>query len=201
MQREGPGKKTPGDEPTASRDQGVMENYQVGCPDELAIVVTGKSGFTTRKIVGPDGRIELGKYGNPRVEGRSPDQIAALLAADLDVTQGSIQVRVSEYRSRQLFLFGPKAGWQQSLPYRGQETVLELLQRADALSPGKDTGDVYVVRAHIAEGGRPEVFHVDLKAILGRHDQNTNLAAAAQRPNLRQVDPHAPREENLSRGA
>ncbi len=160
---------------TSTSDREVAESYQVGCPDELTIEVRGKAGFPTRKVVGPDGRIELGNYGKPRVEGRSPAQIAELLAADLAVPREMVRVRVVEYSSHQLFLFGPIAGKQQSFPYKGQETLLDFLQRTSALPPDKHSGDVYVVRAHVVEDGRPEVFHIDLTAITEHHDQKTNL--------------------------
>ncbi len=94
---------------------------------------------------------------------------------NLDLPQELVRVRVSEYSSRQLFLFGPIAGKQQSFPYRGQETVLDFLQRGGVLATDKQPAEVYVVRAHIAEDGRPEVFHIDLKVMADRHDQKTNL--------------------------
>jgi protein involved in polysaccharide export with SLBB domain len=167
--------KSSGVSKPANSDREIAESYQVGCPDELTIEVSGKAGFTTRKMVGPDGRIELGNYGKPRVEGRSPAQIAELLAADLAVPRDMVRVRVAEYSSRQLFLFGPIAGKQQSFPYKGQETVLEFLQRTSAFPPDKHPADVYVVRAHIVEDGRPEVFHIDLTAITDHHDLKTNV--------------------------
>jgi len=34
---------------------------------------------------------------------------------------------------------------------------------------------VQIVRSHVAEGKAPEVFHVDLAAILNKHDLQTNI--------------------------
>ena len=48
-------------------------------------------------------------------------------------------------------------------------SALAALRRAAA------PDDVYVIRTRIAEGHRPEVFRVDLHAIVLKHDQHTNL--------------------------
>jgi protein involved in polysaccharide export with SLBB domain len=163
------------DRDVTTRNRGVADNYQVGCPDILAIEVAGRSILKTRQMVGVDGRVDLGDHGKPRVEGRTPVQIAELIAGQVGVAPGCVKVQVAEYRSQQLFLFGQVVGWQRSVAYRGQETVADLLQRVGAITPGAGPQDVYVVRAHIAEGDRPEVFHVDLQAIVVNHDQKTNL--------------------------
>ena len=61
------------------------------------------------------------------------------------------------------------------MPYQGPETVLDLLQRVGGLSPSAAPTDVQVVRAHVADGKTPEVFHVDLAAIVVKHDQQSNV--------------------------
>jgi protein involved in polysaccharide export with SLBB domain len=167
-------KKAPSDPHAATRSQDVMEAYQVGCPDVLEIGVAGAPAVKTRRTVGVDGRIDLGEYGKPRVDGRTPVEIAGLVAEHIGVVPGAVQVRIAEYRSQQLFLFGQAVGWQRSVSYVGQETVLDFLRRVGVMSRAEPR-DVYVVRAHIAEAGRPEVYHVDLNAMLTRHDQKTNL--------------------------
>ena len=161
------------DREAAVRTRGVEEHYQVGCPDRLEIVVTDR--LRIQATVGADGRIDLGDYGQPRVEGRSTLQIAALVAEDLGIETGAVHVKVLDYRSQQLFLFGQVVGWQCSVPYHGQETVLDLLQRVGGINPGAEPHDVYIVRSHLTEGGRPEICHVDLHAILVDHNQKTNL--------------------------
>jgi protein involved in polysaccharide export with SLBB domain len=164
-----------GEQERAARNHGVVEHYQIGCLDVLAIEATGRPPLKIRQMVGPDGRIDLGEYGKPRVEGHSPIEVAALLSGELGINQGAVHVRVAAYRSQQLFVFGPGAGWQRSVPYQGQETVLDALQRVGSLASNAEPADVYVVRPHIADGSRPEVFHVNLHAIIVKHDPKTNL--------------------------
>lgn len=163
------------DRESAKRNESVADHYQVGCPDVLTIELAHAPGVKIRQVVGADGRIELNPKVRPRVEGRSPEEIVDMLAAELGVSPEAIDVRVAEYRSRQLFLFGEVVGWQRSVPYIGQETVLDLLRRVGGITPGAQPSDVYVVRPHIDEGGRPEVFHIDLENIVAKHKQATNL--------------------------
>jgi protein involved in polysaccharide export with SLBB domain len=159
----------------ATRNEGVAEMYLVGCPDVLDLAIAGRSELTGLRPVGPDGCIDLGAYGRPRVEGQSVAAIARLVAEQADVPSSWVQVRVAEYNSQQVYLIGQVVGLQRAVPYRGQETVLDLLQRVGGVTPGAAPGDVYVVRSRVADGQQPEVFHVDLQAIVRQRDQSTNV--------------------------
>ena len=118
------------------------------------------------KPVGPDGRIEVGDAGRVRVEGLSAAEAAHQVADELGVAAERVAVRIVDYRSQQVYLVGEVTGLQRAVPYRGPETVLDLLQRTGGITPGASVGEVYVLRAQVAEGKPPEVYHVDLKAIL-----------------------------------
>jgi hypothetical protein len=61
------------------------------------------------------------------------------------------------------------------VPYVGPETVTELLQRAGGLTAGAEAGDVQVVRSHVADGKAPEVFTIDLRAIIIDKDPHSNV--------------------------
>jgi protein involved in polysaccharide export with SLBB domain len=126
-------------------------------------------------MIGPDGRISLGAAGRLRVEGQPITEVTHRVAEFLGVPEGWVGVRVAEYNSQQIFLSGQVVGLQRAVPYQGPETILDLLRRAGGLTPGAAPEDVYVVRARIGEGRQPEVFRVDLKAILFRHDGRTNI--------------------------
>ncbi len=162
------------DKLAAQRIAGVAEHYRVGCPDVLEVAVAGRPEFGGHYIVEPDGRINLGRYGRIRIQDRVLAEIDGQLAAAVGVHPPQVRVRVVEYRSQQLVLIGQVVGWQRTVPYQGQETVLDLLQRAGGITPGAAPRDVYVVRSHLGEG-RPEVFHVDLDAIVLRKDDATNV--------------------------
>lgn len=160
------------DKHTTSRHDGVAEQYRVACPDVLEIRLDGS---TRRCPIEADGRVDLGTLGRVRVEGKNLQEVAEVVARAADHPPSALQVRVLEYRSRVLLLFGQVVGWQRTVPYQGQETVLDVLQRVGGITVGAAPEDVHVVRTHIGDGKRPEIFHVDLQAIVMKKDESTNI--------------------------
>jgi protein involved in polysaccharide export with SLBB domain len=146
--------------------------YCVHCPDVLEVTAPGWSGQET---VGPDGRVRVGATAGVRVEGQTPPEVARHIAEALRVDVAAVQVHVAAFNSQRIYVHGEVTGLQRVIPYQGPETVLDLLQRVGGIAPGAAPGDIRVVRERIAEGRSEEVFHVDLDAILHRHDQSTNV--------------------------
>jgi protein involved in polysaccharide export with SLBB domain len=149
--------------------------YAVHCPDVLELNVVGQPEWDGPRRIGPDGFIGLGDAGPLRVDGLRPADVAAAVAECAGVPAGHVHVRVAAFNSQQVYVFGEVAGSQRAVAYQGPETVLDLLQRAGGLSPAAAPADVQVVRAHVADGKTPEVFHVDLAAIVLKHDQHSNV--------------------------
>lgn len=150
--------------------------YMVGCPDVLEVRIDARPDLGGTLEVGPDGCIGLGSLGRLRVEGKTTAAIEQLLATELLVPPAQVRVRVTAFQSQQVYLTGQVAGLQRVVPYCGPETVLEMLQRVGGVTPGAAPEDVYVVRGRVAEGKPPEVFHVDLRGVVLRHDRSTNVA-------------------------
>jgi protein involved in polysaccharide export with SLBB domain len=157
------------------RRENVAEAYIVNCPDVLDVAVNAHPELTGQHEIGPDGRIDLGARGRLSVEGRTVADVAALLAQAAGVSPSGVHVRVAEYRSQQLYLIGQVAGLQRVVPYRGPETVVDLLHRTGGITPGAAPDNVHVNRSRIFEGKPPEVIPIDLQAILLRHDARTNV--------------------------
>jgi protein involved in polysaccharide export with SLBB domain len=150
-------------------------SYTIACPDVLELAVGPRPDLTGRTAVEPDGTVPVGPIGRLRVEGLNADEAAEQLASALHLSRGEVQIRVVEYASRQVFLCGPQAGHEKAVPYQGPETVVTFLRRTGGLSRDAEPGSVHVVRSNVAAGRRPEVFPVDLKAILTRHDEATDV--------------------------
>jgi protein involved in polysaccharide export with SLBB domain len=163
------------DKGTSGRNEGTVDHYLVGCPDVLEVTIPNRPELSGRFTIGPDGRIEMERLGRPRVEGHTAPQIARLLADQARITRYLVQVRVADYQSQEVYLFGQVSGLQRAVPYEGPETVLDLLQRTGGITPGAAPADIFVIRSRVAEGRRPEVFHVDLRAIVLNHDDRTNV--------------------------
>ena len=125
--------------------------------------------------VGADGRIPLADGDRVRADGRTAGEIAEAAAKHLGLPPEQVQVEVVGYNSQQIYLFGEVTGLQRAVPYGGPETVVDLLQRVGGVGPGAAVSDVQVLRSHVADGSSPELFQVDLNAILFKNDQQTNV--------------------------
>jgi protein involved in polysaccharide export with SLBB domain len=158
-----------------TRNEGVAGQYAVRCPDVLDVRVEGRPDLGGRAAVGPDGRLDMDGLGRPRVEGQTTAEVAGTVASAVGVPPESVRVRIAEYNSQQIYLFGEVIGLHRAVPYQGPETVLDLLQRVGGITPEAAPGDVHVIRAHVVDGHDPEVFHIDLRAIAVKKDQSTNL--------------------------
>jgi len=159
----------------AGPEPGVAGRYVVRCPDVLQVHVEGRPDWDGPCPVGADGRIGLGEAGRLRASGFTPPALAATVAQLAHVPPEAVQVRVAQYNSQQLYVFGEVNGLQRAVPFEGPETVVSLLQRVGGLTPGAAPGDIQVVRPHVADGKPPEVFQVDLEAILLNHQPQTDL--------------------------
>jgi protein involved in polysaccharide export with SLBB domain len=157
------------------RNEGVAEQYLVRCPDVLEIAVDSRPDLQGRAAIDAEGRLDLANLGRPRVEGQTAADVAQSVAAAVEVPTETVHVRIVEYNSQQIYLFGEVLGLHRAVAYQGPETVLDLLQRVGGITPGAAEGDVHVIRSHVADGHDPQVFHVDLRAITVRKDQSTNV--------------------------
>jgi protein involved in polysaccharide export with SLBB domain len=153
----------------------IASSYRSRCPDLLEVHVSGLPRYSGPHRIGPNGRIDLGEAGQPQVEGETVPEITRTVAESVGVPPEQVRIRVVEHNSQYLYLFGEVAGSQRAVPYQGPETVMDLLQRVGGLQRGASIGDVTVIRPHVAEGKTPEVFHIDLTAIVLRHDPETNI--------------------------
>jgi protein involved in polysaccharide export with SLBB domain len=157
------------------RNEGVVEQYRVACPDALDLTVDLRPELTGQRVIATDGCIALGPLGRLRVEGRTVAEVADRVAEEAELRPDRVRVRLADFKSQQIYLFGPGAGVQRTVAYQGPETVLDLLQRTGGIAPGAAPGEVYVVRPHVADGKPPEVFHIQLQAIVRSQDERTNL--------------------------
>jgi protein involved in polysaccharide export with SLBB domain len=161
--------------PPAAHLLQVASLYRARCPDLLQVDIPSLPHYGGEQRIGPDGRIDLDDAGRPLVDGKTTPEIARTVAESVGLSPEQVRVVVVEYNSQHLYLFGEVAGSQRAVPYQGPETVLDLLHRAGGIQESASVGDVTVIRPHIAEGKTPEVFHIDLSAIVLHNDPETNI--------------------------
>jgi protein involved in polysaccharide export with SLBB domain len=157
------------------RNREIPGHYLVQCPDVLELHVAHHAELDGQRPVGPDGRVDLGRLGQLRVEGQTLPEVSRHIAEVVGVEQGEVVVKIADYRSQFVYVYGQVKGLQRAVAYRGQETVLDLLQRVGGITPDGASNEVYVVRPHIEESKPPEVYKIDLRAIVNQDDQRTNV--------------------------
>jgi len=149
-------------------------NYPVVFPDVVELDVAGKPECSGRRLVYPDGRIDLGPHGAVFAEGCTAAEISRRVAAAAGISDQSVHCRVAQARSRFVYVVGPGGDRPQAVPYTGPEHVVETLHRAGGFSPDAPLADVRVVRRNVARGTPAETFHVDLAAVR-KGDGRTNI--------------------------
>src|SRR5262249_10113679 len=146
----------------------LAELYVVRFPDLLKVQIEGHPSLSGEQAVNVEGKIEFTPGDSIRAEGKTTPAIARLIADHFNQPADNVQVSVSGFNSQSLFLQGEVKGEARAVPYVGAETVLDMLQRVGGITSGAAPTDIQVVRAHVAEGRPPEVFTVDLDAILNK---------------------------------
>lgn len=165
----------PRDKAAAAASPSPDAAYRIGCPDVLEVSFADFPEWDVLASVDLDGRLPLEKPAGPRVEGRTLGEVRDELAALANVHPDRVTVRLAAPRSSRVFLHGPIRGHTRVIPYQGPEPVIDFLKRVGGLPPGSKLNQVYVVRPNVAAGTRPEVFQVDVPAVLTDLDPTTNL--------------------------
>lgn len=160
--------------PIAQADE-TAPSYTLACPDAIDIAFVNRPQLSGRYSIEPDGSVIVGELGRIAVSGGTAADTAEKLAGVAGEPRDAVHVTVAEHRSRLLFLTGPGAESERAVPYQGAETVVDLLRRTGGLSAQAKPDEVHVIRPHVAAGRRPEVFDVDLEAILITGDATTNV--------------------------
>lgn len=161
--------------PPLPQSRRLAAAYRARCPDVLQVDIDGLPHYGGARRIGVDGRIDLGDAGKPQVDGQTTEEIVRTVAETVGVSPEHVRVTVANYDSQYLYLYGQTEGMQRAVPYRGPETVLELLQRLGGLRAGTTQHEIQVIRPHVADGKTPEVFTVHLDAIVLRNDPETNV--------------------------
>jgi polysaccharide export outer membrane protein len=149
--------------------------YRVGCPDVLEVSFADFPGWDALASVDLDGRLPLQSPGKLRAEGRTLKDIRDELARTAGVAPDRVEVRLAAPRSSRVYVHGPIRGRTRVIPYQGPEPVIDFLARVGGLPPGSKLNQVYIVRPNVAAGEKPQVFRVDVPAVLSDNNPTTNI--------------------------
>lgn len=166
----------PRDPQTAAETPAPDAAYRIGCPDVLNVSFADVPSWNVLAAVDLDGRLPLQSPGSVRAEGRTLREIQDDIAQLAGVPPERVAVHLAAPRSSRVFVHGPIRGRTRVVPYQGPEPVIDFLSRIGGLPPGSKLNQVYIVRPNVAAGGKPEVFQVNVPAVLIDGNTSTNVA-------------------------
>lgn len=149
--------------------------YTLACPDAIDVIFANRPRLSGRYAIEADGAVAIAEIGRVVVAGATADEAEIRLAEAANEPRPTVRATVAEHNSRLIFLVGPGADEERAVAYRGAEPVVEFLRRTGGLVAQAQPNEVHVIRPHVAAGRRPEVFDVDLEAILIQNDPQTNV--------------------------
>jgi protein involved in polysaccharide export with SLBB domain len=158
-----------------SAEAAQIEAYTIRPPDVVHLTAVDRPEWTGNYEVQPHGCIVLPGVGGVRVTGLTAADVAQAVNQAGGGKLGRIDVRVVEHRSQEIYLYGEVQGAQRAIAYQGPETVVGLLRRIGGITPDAAPKQVRVIRNLGLESTEPQVFHVDLQAILLENDPRTNV--------------------------
>jgi polysaccharide export outer membrane protein len=164
-----------GPEAPVTREQTAEEAYRVGFPDVLEIAIPRRPDCSGTFSVTPEGCISIAALGNPRIEGETSGAIARKLSEMTGLPSAEVRCQVRQHASSFVYVYGPVNGPERAVSYHGPESVVSLLRRMGGVQPGAKLKDIHVVRGNVISGQPPQVFNVDLEAILLKKDPKTNV--------------------------
>jgi polysaccharide biosynthesis/export protein len=148
--------------------------YVLGSGDIVTVTVWGHPELSGKRVVGPDGEIQLPFVGSFRVAGYNADDAGGKLTSALreDYLNTAASVTIDSYNSNQVIVLGHVAR-QGVLTFAGNPTLLEALAMAGA-APGKDDQSGMPTRCAIVRG-RDRMMWVDLRPLMKGTDVSLNI--------------------------
>jgi polysaccharide export outer membrane protein len=150
--------------------------YKIGPLDTLNVVVWRNPDLSTTLTVRPDGKISTPLVEDTVAAGRTPTELARDIEKSLGkfIRDPVVTVVVGGFQgtfSQQIRIVG-EAAKPQSVPYRQDMTILDVMIQAGGLTDFADGNGAVLVRG--LEGGKQ--YRLRLKDLLKRGDISANVA-------------------------
>ena len=134
--------------------------------------------ITGEHLVSPDGKVNLGNYGQVRVIGLTLPEAKATIEAHLSqyLEQPEIAIDVLGYNSKVYYVITQGAGLGDqvaTLPVRGNETVIDAISQIQGLQSNSSTR-MWIARPGNNDCGGDQILPIDWIAITQRGDTTTN---------------------------
>lgn len=160
-----------------------LPDYRINPPDVVQVDIFGKSptaapSFSGQRLVGPDGDIDLGKYGQVDVAGLTISQAQEAIesAVGQKTSVSRVDVSIIGYNSSVYYIImhdSTKGDLVHRMPINGNETVLDgIAQLAGARK--LESAKIWISRPATGGTGAEKKLPVDWKRIAKGGDTRTN---------------------------
>jgi polysaccharide export outer membrane protein len=148
--------------------------YILGPGDVVTVTVWGHPELSGKRVIGPDGEIQLPFVGSFRVADLNADDAGAKLTSALreDYLNTAASITIDQYDSNQIIVLGHVAH-QGALTFPGNMTLLDALAKAGAAPTQGDQSGMPTRCAIIR--GRDRIMWVDLRPLLKGTDLALNM--------------------------
>lgn len=143
-----------------------VESTTLGPGDVFRLEVVGEKDYPTEYQVAPDGTVNFPYLDSAVVAGLEPQEVAALVRQNLTkrqiLTQPSVIVRVTEYRSKRITVMGQVKN-PGSFAFQAGMTLVQALSQAGGATAIAMVDQVRLTR--LLENGKSTTVVIDLGAI------------------------------------
>jgi protein involved in polysaccharide export with SLBB domain len=147
--------------------------YQLGCGDVVLVRFAQQPAWNGAYRILPHGCAVLPEIGAVQLAGLTTGQAAEHLHTLAGPKAGPVSVEVLTFDSQVVYVVGEVQGGSRALPYKGPETVVELLQRAGGLTENADPTSIRIYR-RFPRSNEEEMLQVNLHTILLQKDWRHN---------------------------
>ena len=147
--------------------------YILGSGDVVTVTVWGHRELSGKRVIGPDGEIQVPFVGSFRMAGLTADDAGAKLTSALreDYLNTAASITIDSYNSNQVLVLGHVAH-PGVLIFSGSPTLLEALAMAG--TPNKDDASALPGRCAIIRG-RDRIMWINLRPLLKGTDASLNV--------------------------
>lgn len=157
----------------------VPPTYIIEPPDTVSIYVQGESGILMGGDrdhpirVRPDGRVSVSILGEIYIEGMTPKQASEKIEEALKkyIRKPSVNVEVMSFNSKKVYITGA-VGSQTTIPYTGNQTVLDIIIKAGYQRYGARNYKVRLIRPDVYH---PKVYVLNINKLLQEGYSKENM--------------------------
>ena len=142
----------------------AVSTHTLGPGDRFEMVIVGEEKLPKEFTIAPDGSVDLPWIGRQKVDGLEPQEVSALVAAELVKQQylrePSVVVNVKEFGSKRV-LIGGQVNKPGDIPYAPGLTLYRLITNAGGFTQAANRNNVLVTRKLQGGGTKTVSFSVD----------------------------------------